>query len=179
MGFAILASIFLLGATFQDLSIPDNQVKSSQPKLVAKLTEDKINIERRLRLTITFVNDGSEPITIYQKLDIGLWTGLIPVISDEKGKVFPNTIYGEPLFKGNSSEKIPVSDFVTIGPKESFVFKKTIYLDTYLIESPGRYSLILYYENPLPHKVIPPGITVWNPPPDTIKTEPLYFVFAR
>jgi len=170
-------ALFFFGI-FMDVSIADSQDRNGRPQLAAKLTEDKIKIGSELELTIsfTFVNDGSEPITIYKKLDIGLWKGIIPEIADEQGNYFPNMVFGEPPFKGDSNEKIPVSDFVTIGPKESFVFKRSINLHSYLVKAPGRYSITLYYENPLPPKVIPAGRTVWNGPFGSIKTEPLYFV---
>jgi hypothetical protein len=159
-----------------DVSIADSQDRNGRPRLLAKLTEDRVKPEGELALTITFVNDGSEPITIYKKLDIGLWEGIIPKITDEQGKIFRDTVYGEPPFKGDVNEKIPVSDFVTIGPKESFVLKRYINLPNYLVEIPGRYSITLFYENPLPPKVIPAGISVWSAPLGSIKTEPLYFV---
>jgi len=172
-------SIFPLAGILQDASTKGVHNTSNPPRIVAKLLEDRINKERRLVMAITFVNDSREPITIYKKLDIGLWKGLIPQISDEKGKLYPNMVFGEPVFKEESNEKIPPSDFVTIGPNESFTLKKTIYLQSYLIESPGRYSLTLFYENPLPPKLVPPGITIWDPPSDTVKTEPVYFILEH
>jgi len=181
VSFVALASALLLIGIFKGNGFSAAyQDKSNRPRLIAQLDQDKVSIERGLRLTITLVNDSDEPITIYRKLDIGLWEGLIPEIADERGGYFPNMVYGEPPFKGEAIGKIPVSDFVTIGPKESFVLKRSIYLYSYLSKAgPGRYSITLYYENPLPPQVIPSGIHVWSVPPDSIKTEPLYFVLER
>src|SRR5262245_54714519 len=178
VGFVALASALLLVGIFKENGFSAAyQDKSNRPRLIAQLAEDKISIERGLRLTIALVNDSDEPITIYRKLDIGLWEGLIPRITDEQGKRFHNDVIEEPIFTSDDIRKIPINDFVTIGPKESFVIKKFINLYNYLLEArPGRYSVTLFYENPLPPQVIPSGIHVWSVPPGSIKTEPLYFV---
>jgi hypothetical protein len=178
VGIIALASMFLLVGIFTKNGFSaDYQNKSNRPRLIAQLAEDKVSLERGLRLTITLVNDSDEPIAIYRKLDIGIWEGLIPEITDERGRRFPNDVIAEPPFEGDAIGKIPMSDFVVIRPKESFVLKKFISLYNYLHEAgSGRYSITLYYENPLPTKVIPPGVHVWSVPPGSIKTEPLYFV---
>jgi hypothetical protein len=184
-GFVALVSMFLLvGISKENGFSAACQDGGNRPRLIAQLAEDKINIKGELRLTIILMNDSDEPITIYRKLDIGWWTGLIPKITDERGRRFHNDVIEEPPFKerpvGGPIGKIPVSDFVTIGPKESFTFKRVIYVYNYLSEAnPGRYSITLTYENPLPPKVIPPSIHVWSVPPESIKTEPLYFVMER
>ena len=181
VGFVALASVFLLVGIFEENGFSAAyQDKSSKPRIIAQIDEDKVNVRRRLGITIMLVNDSDESITIYKKIDIGLWLGLMPKIADERGRHYPDTVVGEPPFKGKAGEKIPASDFVTIGPKESFVLKRFINVYNYLEEAaPGRYSMTLYYENPLPPKVIPPGIHVWSVPPVSIKTEPLYFVLER
>jgi hypothetical protein len=181
VGFVALASVFLLVGIFnEDVFSAAYQDKGNRPRLIAQLAEDKVDIKSKLRLTITLVNDSDEPITIYKKLEIGLWEGLIPKITDERGRRFHNDVIEEPLFKLEDIRKIPISDFVTIGPKESFVIKKVINLYNYLLEAdPGRYSITLSYENPLPPQVIPSGVHVWSVPPGSIKTEPLYFVVEQ
>jgi hypothetical protein len=177
-GFVALVLVcFLPGILREDIFSTAYQDKNNRPRLIAQLAQDKVSIKTRLQLTITLVNDSDEPITIYRKLEIGLWEGLIPKITDERGKRFHNDVIEEPPFKIDDIRKIPKSDFVTIGPKESFVIKKFINLYNYLLEAgPGRYFITLYYENPLPPQVIPSGIHVWSVPPGSIKTEPLYFV---
>jgi len=184
-GFVALVSVFFLVGIFKENGFGAAcQEKSNRPHLVAQLAEDKINIKGQLRLTITIVNDSDEPITIYRKLDIGFWTGLIPEITDERGRRFHNDVIEEPPFKelpfGEPIGKIPISDFVIIEPKKSFTFKRFIHAYNYLSEAdPGRYSITLTYDNPLPPKVIPSGIHLWSVPPESIKTEPLYFVVER
>ena len=184
-GFVALVSVFLLVGIFKENGFSAAcQDKSNRPHLIAQLAEDKINIKGELRLTITVVNDSDEPITIYRKLDVGFWTGLIPTITYERGRRFHNDVIEEPPFKelpfGEPIGKIPISDFVIIEPKKSFTFKRFIHVYNYLSEAdPGRYSITLTYENPLPPKVIPPGIHVWSVPPGSTKTEPLYFVVER
>jgi len=143
----------LIAVCFLFLPMTDHaQSGAANLKLHLGTDATSVALDGKLKVTISLLNDGVHPLTVYGELLRGYAGGIVLHVKDASGKDVPPKSLDDDLVPPPSPRSQGNGRFLTLFPGHFWGRTEEVMVSE-LVDKPGTYHLTISYQSPLPRSL--------------------------